>query len=573
MFSKTQKPPVYPSTYSNQYLKTIISDALVNLGFSNARQIINGFSEKLHPHQKDNINYMQLEFNLLKLIRVHFSALEKNASFAEMIRIMKLKSMQQSCESVLKLILFCNTQEKVEKILLEINQSKQLLDEHILYDKKQDTNTEIEKILGYLLVLNLNKYTYSEIAFFSLSTNPLDISNLVKSHLERYISFIKINKLAHTNSTASGERRNILFQSGLFETHLQRDPEEIERYNEQMASAQEDKNQLLDDISQASNQSKVAVVDIGPAGGATFKSVVAKASEGNKKVRYYGVEYDKKELDTLNNLLDNYSDSNQNPKQLMKHFSFLQGNAFDLSHALSLIKKNNDKVNNYFLSIVLSSVIHEIYSYCENPIPIIQTQDIQTMSSSILGRYNPETVYKIYYEALKGISEHKAGGSLNIRDGVMCRNPDEAVAFSINDEGWLAMFKEFLNDVKYAHLKELISSDSLSLFQVIKIPAKYLQEFVLKANWGPESFGNEINEIYCYMTLDDHLKLIQQAANEVQLNIAIPVAKEYVQSGYRDHINESKIRFFSRFNLTDQFPSTNMLIKVVVDPQSRENKL
>jgi hypothetical protein len=251
---------------------------------------------------------------------------------------------------------------------------------------------------------------------------------------------------------------------------------------------------------------------------------------------------------------------------LLKYAYFVEGNALELSTVLTSIKQKNEETKSQFFSIVLSSVIHEIYSYCPYGAPLIYGEDIATMTSVISSQYNPETVYKIYYEALKSISEHQAGGSLNIRDGVMYKNPEELVSFTLNNDSWIAMFKAFLNDVKYSHLKKNIDLDSIIIGLTITLKAKYVQEFMLKANWGPGSFGNEINEVYCYMTLEDHIKLIHRAAKQLNININIPLAKEYTQEGYREHINQNKMTILSGFKANDpQFPPTNMVIRVLLD--------
>lgn len=552
-------------------LRKEIINKLSILGFDNTDQILLHLCDKIAPtNQLNNMSTCQkkiAEYNLLKILSSHLNWLVHSNLFIDLVSLMKLKAEKYACESALKLTLICKDQASLNQIHSGITATKSVLDNYLSENKHQYDLTvddsKLDKILGYLLMLNLNKLSYLEAIFIAYSKTQFNLENKVYQHAKIYAHFVAAHEKASFDSAYSTQRRHMLYSAGLLETCLQRDPEEVLKYDAQMASSQVDKNQLLSVISEM-DESNVIIVDIGPAGGATFRSVVAMSCDyPSKNISYVGVEYDKCELKNLNELLNRYTVNSRTPKELLKSAHFIEGNALELNDVLCSIKSTIHMNHNDYISIVLSSVIHEIYSYCEYVKSLtVNTRDIITMTEGVTPRCNPEVVYKVYYEAIAAVVGHPAGGCLNIRDGVMYKKPHELVTFVLHNQAWVSMFLAFLNDKKYAHLKNDIDCSSIKVGERIVLEAKFVQEFMLKAGWGPESFGNEINEVYCYLTLADHLKLLQRAAKELDAVINISVAKEYTQAGYKEHINDSRITILSGFNESEGFPPTNMILNV-----------
>lgn len=554
----------------NEILKKHLKMLLSNLGFPDAGQVLDNFSEKmLNSTDKNAFSKTALEnieFNLLILIVNNLHCLMNNIHFINIVNIMKSKSVKFSCESVLKLALYCHRIEKVAYIHDEFMNAKNALLTQL--NKENITSNELDKIFGYLFMLNLNKYSYLQIAYFSAKNEceSLNFNRAVNRYPELYANFVHAHIQAPLCPFYSIQQREMLFNADLLETYLQRDPEEVEKYDMQMASAQEDKKRLLTDI-QCPIDHLVTVIDIGPAGGAVFKSVVSAAfhQPTPQMIGYYGVEFDKKELLSLNGLLNTYCYEANTPRNILKFAYFVEGNALNLSSIIHSLNSDNAEKQDQFFSIILSSVIHEIYSYCPYEEPMTHSKEVTTLTETISSQYNPETIYKIYYEGLKVISENPCGGSLNIRDGVMYKEPHEIVTFTLNNDAWIALFIEFINDRKYKHLKEKINVEGIKPGVPIQLEAKYVQEFMLKANWGARSFGNEINEVYCYLTLTDHIRLLNEAAKNLNINISFPVAEEYTQPEYKEHIDNTKITILSGFSKNGLFPPTNMLLKVNVN--------
>ncbi|MDX1901740.1 MAG: hypothetical protein SFW66_07030 [Gammaproteobacteria bacterium] len=535
-------------------LREIIIDKLDRLGLISARQSIENFSDKLLNVTAESIDVTLLEHNLLKLILTRLETLEHHPAYLAVVQFMRRKSMEFACESAIKLALYCD-EKKIEKIYQDITVAKGILADaldNVLED-------EIESVLGYILSLNLNKYSYAEMAWYSL-THQINLLDKINNHPSCFIQFIKSNHRATQSAEDSLLRRKILFESGLLQSHLQRDPEEVQTYESRMISAQDDKARLLNDLHQRTHQN-IVLMDVGPAGGAIFKSALEVAYQNlpEMNMTYCGIELDRNELVHLNHMLGNLKYQDLTAQQLLKYATFIQGDALNLYDVISQLDSTL-KTSDAYLSIVLCSVIHEIYSYCHYKAEQTHCVDITTMTQVIDDQYNLEAVYKVYYEGLKALSENPGAGALNIRDGVMYQFPEELVTFSIQDPSWLMMLKQFLNDRKYVHLKDQIIIDDLEIGKTIILPAKYVQEFMLKANWGPRPFGNEMNEVYCYMTRADHEKLLRRAAEALQLDIEIH-SEEYIQTGYQQHITEDKIKIISGFG-DNKFPPTNMVIRV-----------
>lgn len=572
---------------------------LTKLGFSNSQQIINELltekalkdnpsSKKTDSEIAENkkiVGEMMLRLMDSNIHRIESSP-ENSKKMQEMIAAMQIKSGDYATDAVAKLILYCNSTERIDSLYHSFNYLKENIANQCKAAGKDISGTDVDKIAGYMLTLNLNKNGYDDLMFKSLQ----DISLAFKvnsSAVEKFIEFIEIDKQAKESPDASRNRADLLHAVQLTESHLQRDPEEARKYDAQMASSQGDKNKLLVGF----DSGPIVVVDIGPAGGATFTSVM---DQRNSQASYFGIELEANELRALNKLQQEYLKDHAGEPDI-PFAKFVQGNALDLEAALTQVRAQYpDETKDKPIGIVMSSVMHEIYSYCPYKPDASQSfsaeerqlfrkieEDMAYVPSATVhdtaanpdvqrdrdqGRYNIETIYKVYVEAMKALSQNPQGGVLSFRDGVTYEKPNEPVAFKLQDEGWVDLFKAFLKDHKYAHLQKQFGD--INVGDELKLEAKYVQEFLFKAGWGAESFATEINEVYTYLTLENHQRLLEAAAKRVgaELTFNADAMGTYTQDGYKTHTTDAgKIEIVDGFG-PGGFPPTNMVIKVGVRP-------
>ena len=538
--------------------KKTITDFLVEMGYgaTTVQLALDHIKENLVPPSAIPLSAEAIAIGekcILSAMAKNIKALSTDEIdiVTDLSRMMRIKSLDHSCESVMKLLLHIGEHsQKLESLA----NTQDILRTAIPPEEGKVAN--VEKIFGYVLSLNFNRRSYFQFLTSGLS-GLNDVEDRVTKHASAYKTLMDIDIASASDPDASLKRREILMATELLLGHLQRDPEEAAKYNAQMAHAKSDKERLLIDV----GTGKQVVVDIGPAGGATFMSTMGL---GDKLTKYFGIEFDGNELKSLNHMLSTYMHDEQTAEQRLGLARFVEGNALDLANVMKKLKTEFPLEPDEKLAIVLSSVIHEIYSYCpyQNSEPSV-VSDLMTTTSAA-STYNVNTVEKIYREALLAIKENPNGGSLNIRDGVMYSNPNEPVTFVFKNESWVKMFEKFLEDKKYAHLVAQLPSTDVEVDQPITLPAKYVQEFMIKANWGPESFGNEINEVYCYLTLENHTLLIEKVAKELGMTIDLETT-EYTQQGYKDHITNDKIVIQEGFGM-DKFPPTNMVIRMVSSP-------
>jgi len=553
---------------SINFLRNQIKEILLTLGFTESGHLLDNFSDKIFPANKISLakkEIKNLEANILKLLINQLIKYHVNNKFIALVEMMQQKSTHFACESAIKLALYCND-EILNEMYDDFFAARNFLDN----SQNNINQDDIKSSLGYILSLNLNKYSYIEMVWYSL-TYAIKFKEKFLEYKKYYADFILLDKNSAHDPGSSLNRRRILNDSGLLQTHLQRDPEEVKTYESRMISAKNDKARLIESI-RFSHDKKCLLIDVGPAGCAILKAAIELAAENypHLYISYCGIEFDKNELIQLNKFIENFTYHEMSAQQLLEHCIFVNGNAIYLYDLLSSLP-DAIKTEEKYLSIVLCSVIHEIYSYCRFESEISHCNDVISMTPAIDNQYNLESVYTVYYQALKSIAENPASGSLNVRDGVMYQYPKELVTFSIQDARWLDMFKYFVQDRKYSHLLNTVDIKNIQLNMPITLEAKYVQEFMLKANWGSRPFGNEINEVYCYMTRFDHEKLLQRAAQE--LNIAIKISsEEYIQDGYKNHIDENKIKIINGFG-DEKFPPTNMILKVQIAEPVMEHTL
>lgn len=459
-------------------------------------------------------------------------------SFHKLVDIIQIKAKAYACDSVIKLLLCAALNRQHLDDLL--NRKDSLL---AATNGKMSEN-DFNALFGYILVLNFNQTPYLDCYRLGLG-EKLYAPTSVDKFAICITTYATIDEEAQRNPEASIQRRNLLYLTGLFSNPLERDPAERASYNSQMLSSSRYKSWMLDKLDRPC---RTRLIDVGAAGGALTQQFL---DMDDDNAAYFGIELDAGEVARLRQLIEFRTKGTRKAH-------IIEGNAFELSALIQRLSKDYPLLPNEQLRIILSSVLHEIYSYCPNKLPAsINLAPLQTEADED-GRYNPGTIAKVYTEALQALKDNPAGGCLYVRDGVMYKNPEESVTFVIHDPGWLKMLICFIKDGKYKTALSSISLNELEIAKPITMPAKYVQEFMLKATWGAPSFGNEINEVYCYLTLASHLSLIHHIAEKLGLAVDIE-ADELIQEGYQRRITEDKILIVNGFG-EKRFPATNMRI-------------
>jgi hypothetical protein len=379
--------------------------------------------------------------------------------------------------------------------------------------------------------------------------------------------------------------------------------EEEAKYKEQMLSAMDDKQRMLAPwVARAlgGDPFKLAVIDIGPAGGAiplaVAKMIHAQGKDAtNSLITYTGVELSPDMVVNVTKFLESQHYPNQ-ANQIIDGFGpwyyppmVLPTHVFESAR---VVEKNALDLVNVFKSekfpftlIVESSVVHEIYSYAQYPddpqitmpagaeFAVQKIEHASTGGRPAMFSYNPKTVYKNYEQALLQLS--KTGGMLSVRDGVLYENPGEDVVFKLLSDDFVTMLTMFGQDRKYPQVQAVDIQKKMD----IRLPAKLVQEFMLKANWGLEGWKNEINEVYCYATLDTHKAIVQKIITEHGLKAKITKSQQYAQYRYIENL-ATNLEIVSGFQQPQRrwregtgfeagkqphFPPTNMLLQVEVE--------
>lgn len=249
------------STSPLSQMKAKIIKTVSDFGFTNATQILSQLPSKLlHNQFKSMLGSKSnfIEENVLRIMLHNLVFLSENKNFNSIINILKLKAVDFNCESFLKLVLYFNNEDKVNRFYDMINTViKQLA---LALNETNITEQEIAKSIGYILALNLQQTTYTNILWNTLH-HPFVLFDKINLYQHCYQYFTTLHAFAKSDPNASTLRRDILYKSGLLTTHLQRDPEEVEQYDRRMLSAQGDKDRCLDDIGRQKSK-PLAMVDI-----------------------------------------------------------------------------------------------------------------------------------------------------------------------------------------------------------------------------------------------------------------------------------------------------------------------
>lgn len=160
-------------------------------------------------------------------------------------------------------------------------------------------------------------------------------------------------------------------------------------------------------------------------------------------------------------------------------------------------------------TIIFSSIVHEIFSFSDP-------------------RYNLSTVKNAFINAYNSLNP---GGRIIIRDGVKT-GTNKRVDCHVNEDA-LIFFENFKKDFK--GLPDYDRSDieiDHPAEDMVKISADidYIREFLYTYTWGVDSYPQEVQEQFGYMTLKEFVDFF----NMMGANIL--TFQEYLEPGYPEHL-------------------------------------
>jgi SAM-dependent methyltransferase len=190
-------------------------------------------------------------------------------------------------------------------------------------------------------------------------------------------------------------------------------------------------------------------------------------------------------------------------------------------------------------SVVLCSVLHEVYSYSE---PRFTLASVQRVIQAAYAQLAP-------------------GGRIVIRDGVQpppgrrrlrLIAPDARATFDL----FVAQFEG--RRIEFVELPEPLGGSR------VELSTADAMEFLYTYVWGPESFPYEVRELYGILTYDDYVaQLVAWCGGDTAVRVVElpPELRSYLQPGYREHLH-GKIELTDERDQPIELPDSNGLIVI-----------
>lgn len=252
------------------------------------------------------------------------------------------------------------------------------------------------------------------------------------------------------------------------------------------------------------------VLDVGPGGGALMDLIEERYPTLNVK----GIDISKNVVENLNKRkhIEN------------KKWDVLLGDALNLKDTF-----HEGEIS----TVILSSIIHELYSY----IPFNGK------------RFNHDTIKQLLlsiYDILP------IGGRILIRDGIMTEDKNLERIIEFKDLNDINILTRYCNDFKGRKISFTQIDDNK-----VKMKINDAMEFLYTYTWGEESYAHEINEQFGYFTPNEYRNFVKDILGD---KINIIYSNNYLQEGYTKNLL-SKISFYdNKLNEVSLPDSTFILI-------------
>ncbi len=251
------------------------------------------------------------------------------------------------------------------------------------------------------------------------------------------------------------------------------------------------------------------IVDIGPGGGALLDRLEERYP--NKQI--IGIDISENVIEELT----------RKKNREHKKWEVYQGNALNLQTLF---------VNQPVDTIILSSIVHELFSYIEFNHK----------------RYNYDTLktaFRSMYEVLK------VGGRICIRDGVMTEPKDTMRQIRFKNIEDKQVLVDYCRDFKGRQVCYTELAPDLVTMNI-----NDAMEFLYTFTWGKESYSHEVEEQFGYFTPTEYIEFFQELFGEKMRVIEM---KHYLQSGYAEHLLP-KIDFMDEMGNDVTLPDSTLLL-------------
>ncbi len=278
-----------------------------------------------------------------------------------------------------------------------------------------------------------------------------------------------------------------------------------------MNAARSDKERMLDYACEG------LILEIGPGGGVVLDLLESRFPSS----RVVGVDVSAMVVEALN----------QRKELERKKWEVVEADAFDLPKHFE-----TDSVD----TIVLCSVLHEIYSYVEFAVSEKRKFRLESVRDLLRSCYNVL----------------KPGGRILIRDGIMPEDEPRIIEF-IDPDG-PDFFRLFAEQFEGRQILGEWLNDT-----VVRLSAPDAMEFLYCYTWGPASFPYEVREQYGVLPYEEYCDSIRAWLCSPQAKIVdLPGdIRSYLQEGYKTALAD-KVIYKDVAGDTVDLPDSNCLIVV-----------